>query len=335
MVMMGCCCSVGIHVCHGGYLLFSSLHTLSFPRAKSSTLLRWRRQLSPGGSRGPHPLADLGRVLEMFPGVGLGSGDQDLKLGDQGRGAVVRPTVRTNAPEGLHRQVVAAHAVEDDHVEWGRGGALLGESPHVETVDIDVSVHDLVDRPPVAVEGEDDLLVCCKQLDEARLAHPVRMELPGEEGHQIHDVDYPHLEFGCMLAQPARRSDGLQGRDVPCTAENDVGLLPFRYVGRPIPDGGAAHEVLDGSRHAEPLELGLLVYGYEVHVVAASETVVGAGEEGVSVGRQVDSCDGASLGEHDVYQAWPLVGEAVVVVAPSGRCEEDVERSDELERGED
>ena len=42
--------------------------------------------------------------------------------------------------------------------------------------------------------------------------------------------------------------------------------------------------MLDGRVHVEPLELRLLVYGDEVDVITASETVVGAGEEGVGVG---------------------------------------------------
>ena len=93
-----------------------------------------------------------------------------------------------------------------------------------------------------------------------------------------------HLEFGRNLAKPACRSYGLKGRDVASAAQDDVGFLTFGYVGCPLPDRGTEREVLDGSLHAEPLELRLLVYGNEVDVVAASETVVGAGEERVGVG---------------------------------------------------
>src|SRR5918993_1413456 len=88
----------------------------------------------------------------------------------------------------------------------GRRGALLVEAPDVEAIDVDVTVHDLVNRALVTVEGEDDLLVGGKELDEACLGHPMRVELPREEGHQIHDVDDAHLELGRMLAQPVRRS---------------------------------------------------------------------------------------------------------------------------------
>src|SRR5829696_5010292 len=159
-------------------------------------------RLRPEGSPGPHPLANLGRVLQVLPGVGRGPGDQTLKLGDQGWSAVL--LLARGASQGLRGQVVAAHSIEDDHIEGCRGGALLFEAAHVEAVDVYVAVHDLVDRTLVAVKGEDYRLVSGKQLDEAGLAHAVRVELAREERHEDHDVDYPHLELGRILAQPVR-----------------------------------------------------------------------------------------------------------------------------------
>src|SRR5215218_11416474 len=176
--------------------------------ARAVGLRRYRGVIAIG-SRGPHPVTDLGRVLQVLPGVGRGPGDRSLQLGDKGWGAVLRPASRIYALQGLRGQVVAAHAVEDDHVEGGRRGALLGEAANVEAVDVDVPMHDLVDRALVAVEGEDDLLVCGEELDEPRLAHAVRVELTREESHQVHDVDDADLELGGAIAQPVRRSDGL------------------------------------------------------------------------------------------------------------------------------
>src|SRR5215216_2090601 len=142
------------------------------------------RSLS-AGSRGPGPVAYLGRILEVLPRVGDGPCDRRLALGDQGRGAIPRARTRgfPGAPERLRRQVVAAHAVEDHHVERGRRSTLLGEAPDVEAVDVHVTVDDLVDGPLVAMEGEDDWLVSREEIDEARLVHPMRMELAREEGH--------------------------------------------------------------------------------------------------------------------------------------------------------
>src|ERR671919_167331 len=133
------------------------------------------------GSWCPSPISYLGRVLEVLPRVGGGSCDRRLALGDQGRGAVL-PLVR-GAPKHLCGQVVTAHAVEDHHVERGRRSTLLGEAPDVEAVDVHVTVDDLVDGPLVAMEGEDDWLVRREEIDEARLVHPVRVELAREERH--------------------------------------------------------------------------------------------------------------------------------------------------------
>src|SRR5215218_3447704 len=181
--------------------------------ARAVGLRRYRGVIAIG-SRGPHPVTDLGRVLQVLPGVGRGPGDRSLQLGDQGRGAVLRPAPRIDALQGVYREVVAAHAVQDNHVEGGCRGALLGEAANVEAVDVDVPVHDLVYRAPVAVEGEDDLLVSGEELDKARLAHAVRVELAQKEGHQVYDVDDADLELWSVLAQPVRRCHGLQGWDV-------------------------------------------------------------------------------------------------------------------------
>ena len=82
------------------------------------------------------------------------------------------------------------------------------EAAHVEAVDVDVAVHDFVERALVAVEGEDYRLVGGEELNEARLVHAVRVELTREERHEVHYVDDPHLEFRRVLAQPLGRSQG-------------------------------------------------------------------------------------------------------------------------------
>src|SRR5215211_1771594 len=282
-----------------------------------------RKPSSLAGSRGPGPITYLEHILQVLLGVGRGPGDQRFALGDQGRGAVL-PLAR-GAPQGLCGQVVAAHAVHDYHAERRRGGALLFEAAHVEAVDVDVAVHDLVERALVAVEGEDYRLVGGEELDEARLVHAVRVELAREERHEVNHVDDAHLEPGRVPAQPLGRRHGLQGGDVAGAAENDVGLFPFGYVGCPLPDGGARGSVRYRCLHVQPLQLELLVDHDQVDVVAAPETVVGHREEAVGVGRQVDARDGASFREHDVDQARPLVREAVVVVTPGGRGQKNVQ----------
>jgi hypothetical protein len=66
--------------------------------------------------------------------------------------------------------------------------------------------------------------------------------------------------------------------------------------------------VLDGHVHVELVELRLLVYGDEVDIATASETVVRAGEEGVGVGGQVDARDGARSRCGRCARRWRLGG---------------------------
>jgi hypothetical protein len=56
--------------------------------------------------------------------------------------------------------------------------------------------------------------------------------------------------------------------------------------------------------------------------------VVGDAEEAVGVGRHIDAADVGTLVHHDVDETGVLVGEAVVVLPPHGRGDQQVERGD-------
>src|SRR5215210_6783988 len=120
---------------------------LGATRSREGPLLQDSSSKSlPAGSWCPGPIAYLGRVLEVLPRVGGRPCDRRLALRDQGGGAIPRARTRgfPGAPERLRGQVVAAHAVEDHHVERGRRGTLLVEAADVEPVDVHVAVDDLV-----------------------------------------------------------------------------------------------------------------------------------------------------------------------------------------------
>ena len=85
--------------------------------------------------------------------------------------------------ERLHRQVVAAHLVEDHHVERRRRGALFVVAANVESTGVRPAVDDLVERPRVAVEGEDDVGLVGEQLGEGLRTHAVRMERRRKQRH--------------------------------------------------------------------------------------------------------------------------------------------------------
>ena len=86
--------------------------------------------------------------------------------------------------------------------------------------------------------------------------------------------------------------------------------------------------MLDGGVFVEVLEVGLLVGDDDVDVVDGAKAVVGHGEEAVGVGREVDAGDVGGLIGDDVEEAGILVGEAVVILTPDERGDEEHEGAD-------
>src|SRR5262249_26334882 len=117
--------------------------------------MSWPLPLRPC-SVGPHPVADLRWILQMLMGIRHRLLDPCLTVSDQPWRARAQARHATNR---LRCQVEAAHCVEDNHLERRGGGALLVEAAHVDPIDIRVPMHDLVNRPLVAVERKDYWLV--------------------------------------------------------------------------------------------------------------------------------------------------------------------------------
>ena len=120
----------------------------------------------------------------------------------------------------------------------------------------------------------------------------------GLEAHEVDDVDDAHLQVGQLLAQDGGRGERLEGRDVAAAGEHDVGLAVV-VVRRPLPHAEAARAVDDCVVHGQVVERRLLAGDDHVDVVAAAQAVIGDGEEGVGVRRQVDA-DDLGLLVHDV-----------------------------------
>src|SRR5262249_39239294 len=110
----------------------------------------------PAHSVGPHPVADLGWILQIVVGEGYRLVDPCVTVRDQLWCALTQARHTTNR---LRCQVEAAHLIQDDHLEWGRGGALLVVAAHMNAIDIGMSMHDLVNRPLIAVKGKNHGLV--------------------------------------------------------------------------------------------------------------------------------------------------------------------------------
>jgi hypothetical protein len=78
--------------------------------------------------------------------------------------------------------------------------------------------------------------------------------------------------------------------------------------------------------HVQVLQVLLLVGDDDVDVVAAAQAVIGDRQKAIGIGRQVDARDRRALVDHQIQEARILVGEAVVILAPHRRGDEQVER---------
>src|SRR2546428_3241460 len=126
-------------------------------RGRGPTVARAGRPAGEGAGRShvaPHPIANFGHVLEVGAAVELVASQGGPALLDQCGGLGERPA---GATERFDAEVVATHAVQDHHVERRSRGALLVEPADVEPRGVRTAVDDLVDRPLVAVEREDDV----------------------------------------------------------------------------------------------------------------------------------------------------------------------------------
>jgi hypothetical protein len=134
-------------------------------------------------------------------------------------------------------------------------------------------------------------------------------------------------DVGEVLAQQRGGGQRLLGRDVAAADQHGVGLDAL-IVARPVPDADALGAMLDGGVHVQVLEMVLLVGHDHVDVVAALQAMVDRREQGVDVRRQIDAGDLRILVDHDIQKARILMGETVVVLAPDGRGDQEVQRGD-------
>ena len=157
------------------------------------------------------------------------------------RSAPARAPRSGHATEGVHAQVVSAHAVPNDHVERCRRRPSFIKASHIEPLGSGPPVDELMDRPLVPAECEHHQRVAPEEVDEGRLVHAVEMGLGLEQGHEVHDVDHPHLQFrhaAWCANRGARRSAALRNTGSPttmcgCRGSTAVGLTRRPHRWRP------------------------------------------------------------------------------------------------------
>ncbi len=225
---------------------------------------------------------------------------------DQIGGALRAPAA---PPQCLHRQVVATHVVENDHVERRRRRALLGVAADVEAIRSDPTVQQLVEGPRVTVPCDHDVDVLGEQASEVLVGAPVWVDV----GWAI-DIRSTTLTTRTRRSEPGRgaeprpRGSPRSARPRRMRARCRGRRRPLRVRSSragPVPHGGAGPDVLAGLVEGEVLRMRLLVDHDQIHAVPRGEHVLRHHQERVGVRWQIDAGDAARQREHRVDQAGP------------------------------
>ena len=233
-----------------------------------------------------------------------------------------------HAPHRVQRQLVAVQVVQHHHVEGRGGGALLLEAPHMEVGMVVAAVGQPVHQRRVAMEGKNHRAVGGEQGVEIPVVQAMRVFGLRLQDHQVDHVDDTDADAGHIVAQQHYRCQRLQRGHVAGTRHHHIGRLVAGGVfgTGPVPHAGAGRAVAHGSVHVQPLPRRLLASHDDIDIVAAAQAMVGHRQQAVGVGRQVDAHHIGRLVGHMVHKARVLVRQAVVVLPPDMRGEQNVQR---------
>ena len=168
-----------------------------------------------------------------------------------------------------------------------------------------------------------------KSESKSRSGEAVRMLAAGLQLEEIDHIDKANLQVREFLAQQRGRGQRLLRRNIAGRGHDHVGLAGF-VVARPIPDADALGAMRDRRIHVHELQMLLLVADDHVDVVLAAQAMIGDRQQAIDVGRQVDARDVGALVDHHIEEAGILMGEAVVILPPHGRGDQQVQRGDRL-----
>ncbi len=272
-------------------------------------------------SSGPFPGADFWFVYAF--GVGVVDAVDDLvfepflHVGADGREA--RDTV-----DDVDGDVEAIDLIEDGEFERRVDVALFFVAANVNIVVIFAAVAELVDERSVGMEIEDDRLVDGEEGIEIAVGEAVRMFGVGQEAEKIDHIDEANFQVGKMLFENGDGGERFHGGNIAGAGDDDVGFLAI-VGGSPIPNANAFGAVSDGVGHGEVLKMVLLVGDDDVDVIAGTQAMIGDAEQAVGVWRKIDACNGGTFVGDDIEEAGILVGEAVVILTPDERSDENVD----------
>ena len=240
----------------------------------------------------------------------------------------LRCAARTGQPghpvDHVDHQIEAVDLVEDRELERRVDVALLLVAAHVQVLVVREAVGELVDQPGIAVEVEDHRLVGGEQAVELAVRRAVRVLARRLHLVQVHHVDEAHLQVGQPLAQDRGGRQRL--------------LTSARRRTRPSPRRARRpRRCWRGARCRCPWRSARSPRRWSMNCrcfcLSATITLMQSVErrqwsatdqQAVGVGRQVDARHGRALVGDHVDEARVLVREAVVILAPDGRGQQDV-----------
>ena len=151
-----------------------------------------------------------------------------------------------------------------------------------------------------------------------------------EQRHEIDHIDHPDFQFGQVMAQPPGRSYRFRGGISPAQASITSGPR----CGRCWPIARQKRRAC--SERLRPWRAIAVATAYQSRSSSHSRGCVNsdrqrrAGNWHLAAGRCAPRC---LFGKHDVNEARSLMTKAVVIVAPAGRGEQNVERGNRLAPG--
>ena len=147
------------------------------------------------------------------------------------------------------------------------------------------------------------------------------------QGHKIDHIHDPNFNVGKVLSQQVDGRQRFKRGNIPGAGHDHVRLATL-IVRSPWPDAYACSAVFDRSFHVQPLQRRLFAGDDDVHIVAAAQAVIGDGEQGVGIGRQIYAYNVSFFIHHVIDESRILVCEAVMILAPNVRGQQIIQRRD-------
>ena len=141
-----------------------------------------------------------------------------------------------------------------------------------------------------------------EQRVEVAVGQSVRMLRRRLELEQIDHVDEPDLQIRELLAQDGGCGQRFRRDHIARARDDDVGFDVLVRAG-PGPDPDALFAVPDRGLDVQILQMELFVRDDDVHIVDASQTVIGHAQQTVRVGREIDAGDDRALVRDDIEEA--------------------------------